>query len=73
MTCGVSQGSILRPLLFACYINDIIVSIDADSKLILYADDSAILFAHKDADFISQNLITVMKSCSELFVDNKLP
>ena len=72
MTCEVPQGSILGPLLFLCYVNDMVTSIDADCKLILYADDSAILFAHKDVNLISQKLRTVMDSCLEWLVDNKL-
>ena len=50
---------------FSSYVNDMVTSIDTDCKLILYAGDSAILFAHKDADVISQKLSTVMESCSE--------
>ena len=48
VTCGVSQGSILGPLLFLCYVNNMVTSVSADCKLILYADDSAIMFAHKN-------------------------
>jgi hypothetical protein len=40
--------------------------------LILYADDSAILFAHKDPDVISDKLSSVMDSCSNWLIDNKL-
>ena len=72
ITCGVPQGSILGPLLFLIYVNDMSTSVDADCKLILYADDSAILFAHKDADFISQKLSKVLDQTSNWLVDNKL-
>jgi hypothetical protein len=72
VTCGVPQGSILGPLLFLCYVNDMKISIDSTCKLILYADDSAILFAHKDPNVISEKLGTVLESCSSWLVDNKL-
>ena len=53
VTYGVPQGSILGPLLFRCYINDMGPSISPESKLLLYADDSAILYSHKNPKVIS--------------------
>ena len=56
ITCGVPQGSILGPLLFLCYVNDMSMSISGECKLMLYADDSAILYSHKDPRVISERL-----------------
>ena len=72
VSCGVPQGSILGPLLFLLYVNDMSTSIDEDCKLLLYADDSAILFVHKDVDFISVKLGKVLEKCSDWLIDNRL-
>jgi hypothetical protein len=49
--CGVPQGSIVGPLLFSIYfLNDMASSIDPECRLILYADDSAILSCHKNRE-----------------------
>ena len=42
---GVPQGSILDPLLFLYYVNDMSISINSDCQLLLYADDSTIMFS----------------------------
>ena len=55
VTCGVPQGSLLVPLLFLIYVNDLQTSIDQDCKVLLYADDTAILFSHNDIRVISEN------------------
>ena len=52
--------------------NDMVISIDPDCKLLLYADDSTILFSHKDPDQIAYKLGKVLESCSDWLVDNKL-
>ena len=74
VTCGEPQGSILDPLLFLCYVNDMSISINSECKLLLYADDCTILFSHKDPQVISKKLSKELESCSNCnwLVDNKL-
>ena len=44
INCGDPQGSILGPLLFLIYVNDMPQAVD--SELYLYADDSCLMYQH---------------------------
>ena len=70
ITCGVPQGSILGPLLFLIYVNDMASAINC--KLLLYADDSALLVSGKDPELIQQTLSAELANVSTWLVDNKL-
>ena len=70
ITCGVPQGSILGPLLFLVYINDMHLSIQC--RLALYADDSALFFSHSDPAVISERLGSELSLCRSWLIDNRL-
>ena len=70
VTCGVPQGSILGPLLFLCYVNDMPISVKC--KLLLYADDSALIISGFDPKEIAKELSKELESCRQWLIDNKL-
>ena len=63
VTCGVPQGSILGPLLFLCYINDMPISVKC--KLLLYADDSALIVSGSDQNKIEKELLNELGTCRQ--------
>ena len=70
LLCGVPQGSILGPLLFLLYINDMPQAVTCD--LLLYADDTCLVFQHKDVIEIETVLNKNFSSLCDWFIDNKL-
>lgn len=71
--CGVPQGSILGPLFFLVYINDMSSAIDNENvNLFLYADDSAITFSSNSVIDIQSNLSQALHNLSDWLCDNKL-
>ena len=70
LSCGVPQGSILGPLLFLLYVNDMPQAINCE--LLLYADDSCLIFSDKSSQKIEDQLNKDFNSLCEWFVDNKL-
>jgi hypothetical protein len=46
--CGVPQGSILHPLFFSLYINDLPKIINKEYNMVLYADNTSIMITDLD-------------------------
>jgi hypothetical protein len=71
LRCGVPQGSILGPLLFLLYINDLPQAVN-DCDVRLYADDTCISFTHKIISEIETKLNSDFNNLCDWFIDNKL-
>ena len=69
--CGVPQGSILGPLFFILYINDLPACCNA-LEFILFADDTSIFFEHNDLDVLTSHLNVQLNNVSTWLKANKL-
>ena len=68
LSCGVPQGSILGPLLFL-YVTDMLQAVN--SELLLYADDTCLIYMGKDTKTIEEQLNSVDNKLSIHFGEEK--
>ena len=70
-TCGVPQGSILGPLLFILYVNDI-VNCSEVLYFILFADDTNIFYSCKNSSDLLKIINEELLKLSNWFHANRL-
>jgi hypothetical protein len=72
ITDGVAQGSILGPLLFLLYVNDIPHVISDISNPILYGDDTSLIITTSDNQMFEKSINTAILQLNKWFNSNLL-
>ena len=71
VTSGVPQGSILGPIMFICFMNDMTKNFK-NCKVMSYADDSQILVSAKSTCQIKKRLEELIKIAQQWYTENSL-
>ena len=69
---GVPQGSILGPLLFLCFTNDLFKEFQEDCKIIAYADDTQIIVTARKAEQLKQRIENVITAAQKWYQNNSM-
>ena len=69
---GVPQGSILGPLLFLCFTNDLPRSFDESQKILSYADDTQILVDADSIDDLTKKIEAVITKAQSWYERNSM-
>ena len=72
VTYGTAQGSVLGPLIYIIYVNDVLKLMSEDYKMFLYADDILIMHQNVDKGLMLDGLQNKLNSKMEWCSRNKL-
>ena len=71
INCGVPQGSVLGPLLFLIYVNDIYRVVPGEN-IKLFADDTNLFIFNEDSNKLTKRANNCLKDLDNWFKSNKL-
>jgi hypothetical protein len=72
VTDGVPQGSVLGPLLFLLYVNDLTNAMSDISNPFLFADDTSLIITKPDNQIFERGVNTVILQLNRWFKSNLL-
>jgi hypothetical protein len=67
VTVGVPQGSILGPLLFLLYVNDLPNAVSDLSKPVLFVDDTSLIITNPDTQRVGKDINAVLEKLNMWF------
>ena len=72
LTYGTAQGSILGPLIFILYVNDLFINIENQKSVLMYADDTLLVNSGKSIDESLEESQTSLDIVSQWCLQNKM-
>jgi hypothetical protein len=72
ITNRVTQDSILGPLLFLVYINDLAMATNSDCEVVLFADDTSIIITSPNEEGLQIALDKTLSDINSWFIANFL-
>ena len=72
VTAGVPQGSIIGPLLFLCFTNDLYENFDETCRVVSYADDTQIIINSDSSNQLKTSIRSTILTAQEWYTKNSM-